>query len=92
MSLTIDQRVHNAQTAVAAGFGDGWMSSSARDMIRIAGFAGFDVAQLKLRVAKSSNPNRSVNTATVERVMAELATEWDAAHTGSDGLMDLVGE
>lgn len=52
------------------GFGEGWMSKPARDMLRIALFAGFDrkalVARLiKLKVAR-------VQARHVERVMAEL--------------------
>lgn len=33
-------------------FGEGWMSKSARDMVRIAAFAGFDIAALTLVLAK----------------------------------------
>ena len=59
-----------------AGFGDGWMSANARDEIRIAVLlAGFDRDELLRRVALAANGDRSVNCATVERVLDEMSAE-----------------
>lgn len=67
------ERAKAARLAVMDDFGDGWMTKGARDMIRIAAFAGFDVHELKRRVALSTNPSRLVNAGSVERVMGEMA-------------------
>jgi hypothetical protein len=70
-----ERRAAIARNAISADFGEGWMSKAARDMVRIAAFAGFDVKDLVHRVAKTADPNRTTNVATIERVMAEILKE-----------------
>lgn len=79
MSTTDDiitaERVEAASSAAPEGWGEGWSSAAARDMIRIAAFAGFDPAEVRRRVVRAGRPGRAINAATVERVMAEMQTE-----------------
>jgi hypothetical protein len=77
--LTLADRIAAAR-AVPGNLGDGWMSRNARDMVVIAAFAGFDRAEAVRRVALRSNPSRTTNAATVERVLDEMHTEWVDAH------------
>lgn len=73
MTTEFERRAAIARGAITADFGEGWMTSSARDMVRIAAFAGFDVQALVQRVAMTANPNRMTNAATVDRVMGEMS-------------------
>jgi hypothetical protein len=77
--MSTEERVKAAQS-IRPGFGDGWLSKSAVDMIRVAAFAGFDIAELTRKVAIGSDPSRITNTATVERVMSEMLADFDAEH------------
>lgn len=79
-SPAIARRVAAAQAV--GNVGDGWMTRSARDTVRIAAFAGFDVDVLVRRVALSTvrNRGRLINAASVERVMGEMTDEFDAAN------------
>lgn len=58
------------------GYGDGWMSKNAQDLVRIAVyFAGFDAAEVTNRIFATSNPKLTCNTATVQRVLQEIDME-----------------
>lgn len=70
-----ERRAAIASGAIRADFGEGWMTSAARDMIRMAAFAGFDVQDLVKRVAMTANPDRTTNAATIGRVMDEMYAE-----------------
>lgn len=78
-------RAAAARAALLDLEGDGWMTSSARDLVRIAAFAGFDVQELKLRVALSTSPDRMVNAASVDRVMGEMWAEFPAVENQKIG-------
>ena len=54
------------------------MTPGARDMIRIAAFAGFDVPELVKRVAFATKHNGMTGVRLVERVMGEIEDEADA--------------
>lgn len=77
--MTGAERVAAAQAV--GNVGDGWMSRNAQDMVRIAAFAGFDTDALVRRVAFATvkNTGRTINAASVERVMGEMADEADRA-------------
>ena len=70
-----------AAAQAVGNVGDGWMSRNAQDMVRIAAFAGFDTDTLVRRVAFATvgNRGRTINAASVERVMEQMEAEQDAA-------------
>lgn len=71
-----DRRAAIARGAVRADFGEGWMTTGARDMVRIAAFAGFDVPALVQRVAMASaHRDGMTGPRLVERVMDEMYAE-----------------
>lgn len=70
-----DRRAEIARGAVPGDFGEGWMTATARDTVRIAAFAGFDVPELVRRIAVASDPDRMTNAGTVERVMGDMEAE-----------------
>jgi hypothetical protein len=73
------EQVHAYARAQAAkippDFGKGWMTKSARDLLRIAAIADFDTKELCLRLAKVKPRGENINARTVERIMAEMAKE-----------------
>ena len=77
MEAEFKSRSELVNSALSPDFGDGWMSQNARDMLRIAIFAGFDpkvmIRQLILRSAK--RPKSSLNERSVLAVMGELTNE-----------------
>lgn len=70
------RRAQIARGAVAADFGEGWMTPGARDMVRIAAFAGFDVPDLVKRVALATKHDGMTGVRLVDRVMGEMADEF----------------
>ena len=61
---------------LAKDFGEGWMTTSARDLAKIAvALAGFDGAELAKRLAKVKSRGCRLNAATVERVLGEMRRE-----------------
>jgi hypothetical protein len=62
-------------------FGDGWLSRNARDLMQISILlGGFDQDELVRRVVAAGSPDRTTNTATVDRVLGEM---YDEAHADS---------
>ena len=62
--------------AISKDFGQGWMSRNARDMVRVAAFAGFDVQALTVHIATTQrDSHRQVNIATVLRCMQEIEND-----------------
>ena len=60
-------------------FGDGWMTTSARDLAKIAvAIAGFDASDLARRLAFVRSRGR-INAGTVERILGEMSADLDAA-------------
>jgi hypothetical protein len=67
-------------TVLPDDFGIGWASANARDLIRIAcTFGNFSAAEVIPAVIARST-SRTVNTRTVEAVLAEITTAHRAAH------------
>jgi hypothetical protein len=63
----------NRKGHLPADFGDGWLTSSARDLVKIAVcLAGFDAQDLANRLARTKSRGQRLNAATVERVLAEM--------------------
>ena len=57
-------------------FGDGWLTKSAQDLVRIAVvFAGFDQAELVRRIATAPICGEFTNRATVLRIMGGMNAE-----------------
>lgn len=55
-------------------FGDGWMTSSARDLAKIAVcLAGFDGKELARRLARVRMRGSRINAATVDRVLGQMS-------------------
>lgn len=77
MTTEFARRAEIARGAIRADFGEGWMTGGARDMVRIAAFAGFDIPELVKRVAMTANPDRMTNARTVDRVMDEMFREFE---------------
>ncbi|KQP62994.1 hypothetical protein [Nocardioides sp. Leaf285] len=73
-----DLRAACARLALRPEAGDGWLSANARDMIRIAAFAGFDPDEVLRRVAMRAHPERDVNVRTVEAVLDEMDGEIES--------------
>lgn len=69
---------------VGPNVGEGWMTGGARDMLRIAAIANFDIKELVTRLAwigtQAKRKGSLINAATVERVMGEMYDEWNAKH------------
>ncbi len=59
------------------GFGDGWLSKNAADLVRIGLIAGFDRTELVRRLCFACDPSRITNAATVGRILDEMAGEAD---------------
>ena len=78
-----ERRAAIARGAVPGDFGEGWMTTGARDMVRIAAFAGFDIPTLVKRVALATKHDGYTGPRLVERVMGEMTDEYDAAHPDS---------
>lgn len=74
-----ERRAAIARGAIRADFGEGWMTSGARDMVRIAAFAGFDVPELVKRVAFATRHTGMTGVRLVERVMGEMEDEAEVA-------------
>lgn len=74
-----DRRAAIARGAISADFGEGWMTSGARDMIRIAAFAGFDIPELVKRVAFATKHDGMTGVRLVDRVMGEMSDEFPDA-------------
>lgn len=72
-----ERRAEIARGAVPGDFGEGWMTSGARDMVRIAAFAGFDIPTLVQRVAIATKHDGMTGPRLVERVMGEMQDEID---------------
>lgn len=72
-----ERRAAIARGAIRADFGEGWMTTGARDMVRIAAFAGFDVPELVKRVAMATKHGGNTGPRLVERVMGEMEDEAD---------------
>ena len=72
-----ERRALVVRESLPRDFGDGWMSQAAKDMLRIAIFAGFNTQQLvqQLVMRSARNPHRKVNVRTVEAVLDELGGE-----------------
>jgi hypothetical protein len=71
-----DRRAAVARGAIRADFGEGWMTSGARDMIRIAAFAGFDIPELVKRVAMATKHDGMTGVRLVDRIMGEMEDEF----------------
>lgn len=54
-------------------FGQGWMTKSARDLVKIAVYvAGVDAKVLISRLARAGERGANINAATVQRVLGEM--------------------
>lgn len=55
------------------GFGDGWLSNTARDLMQIAVvFGNYEQAELVLRVVRASATHKQTRRPIVERVLDEM--------------------
>lgn len=70
-----ERRAAVARGAIRADFGEGWMTTGARDMVRIAAFAGFDIPELVRRVAIATKHDGMTGPRLVERIMGEMDAE-----------------
>lgn len=71
-------QISDGNTPLPPGFGDGWLSANAADLIRIAvTFGGFPKQETVRRVALAGDPTRKTNAATVCRVLQELYDEQE---------------
>lgn len=62
------------------GYGDGWMSNAAQDLVRVAVyFAGFDASEVTQRILATSDPRRTTNITTVQNVLQEIDWEIEEA-------------
>jgi hypothetical protein len=75
LSPEFERRAAIARGAVPGDFGEGWMTSGARDMVRIAAFAGFDIPTLVQRVAVATKHDGMTGPRLVERIMGEMDAE-----------------
>jgi hypothetical protein len=67
------RRVARARS-LPSDWGEGWLTRSARDQVRIALFAGFLIEDLMPRLLEASRRSRGlVNAGTVRRIMQELS-------------------
>lgn len=75
MSEILDQ-IRARAAELAPTFGDGWLTKSASDLVRIAVvLAGFDRRELIPRLARVRSRGTLLNARTVERVMGEISDE-----------------
>ena len=75
LSPEFERRAEIARGAVPGDFGEGWMTTGARDMVRIAAFAGFDIPTLVQRVAIATKHDGMTGPRLVERIMGEMDDE-----------------
>lgn len=76
LDAEFERRAAIARGAVNGDFGEGWMTTGAKDMIRIAAFAGFDIPDLVKRVALATKHDGMTGPRLVERVMGEMTDEF----------------
>lgn len=72
-----DQDVDSKSFLLPADFGKGWMTASARDLVKISvAFGGFDRKELARRLALVRGRGDKINTRTVESVLQKMRAEW----------------
>lgn len=65
-------------TGLPQGFGNGWLTRNAHDLMQIAIlFGGFDRDELIRRVVASGDPERMTNAGTVEGILGKMFDECE---------------
>jgi len=68
--MTFEERAA-AACAIPQDYGMGWMTRPARDMCRIAAFAGFDMRDLTIRLAKLGHQVQERHVLAMMQVMED---------------------